>query len=123
MGCAGGRAARRARLAARPTASPDHERPEPDQGEREPPDPDALQEGVGRVPEVVGDESDARCPADSAERVPDYERAPGHVIDAGEPRRGDPEPREPAAEEDRLAAVALKHPLPGLERASAVVLE
>ena len=54
----------------------------------------------------VAEDADRDRPRDAPERVPREEARPGHVVRAGQPRSGDAEERQPAAEEHRLAAVA-----------------
>jgi hypothetical protein len=74
----------------------------------------ANQTERGRTDEVGG-EADGGRPGCPAQGVPEGEAPPGHPMRAGEPGGGDPQAREPATEEDRLAAVPAKEHLSPLE--------
>src|SRR5439155_2593770 len=71
----------------------------------------------------VAEDADRDRPRDAAESIPGEEARPGHVVRAREPGGGDAQEREPAAEEDRLAAVALEERLTALEKRLAPVFE
>src|SRR6185369_9822760 len=70
-----------------------------------------LEYPLRRVAEHIGQQADRQRPRDPAERVPEQEHRPPHVVDAGQPGRRDPQPRDPAPEKDRLRPVTLEERL------------
>src|SRR5207244_545185 len=81
-------------------------------------------DGVGRrFAGVVRDEADRRRPRDPARRVPEEELPPLHAAQAGDPRGGEAEDRDEAAEEHRLPAVPVHDALRSGEETIRVAVE
>ena len=78
---------------------------------------------LGDVAERVDREPGRARPEDAAERVPEQERRPAHLVHPRQPRRGDPQPRHPAPEEDRLGPVLREERLALLEHLQPVLVE
>ena len=84
--------------------------------------PTIVDRVLGDVAEEVDRQRDARRPRDPAERVPEQERRPAHLVHPGQPRRRDPQARDPAAEEHRLRAVLGEERLAVLEHLEPVLV-
>ena len=65
---------------------------------------------AGRLPAVVRNEADRGRPDDPARRIPEEEPPPREASEAGDPRRGEAEDRDKAAEEHRPPPVLVHEP-------------
>jgi hypothetical protein len=82
---------------------------------------EGAEDGRGNVAEEVRREADRRCPGDTTERIPQQERAPGHVVGTSKPRPHHAEAGHPACKEDGPGAVTFEERLTANEEQPALL--